>query len=182
MVREAILALLSKEPAHGYELRARLVEALGGLGSRLSPGQIYVTLGRLEKAGLLHGSRVAQSEAPDKKVYEVTPAGREEVTRWLLATDWQDLAPVDFHLKLVAAAETGLADPVSLVDAQRRELLRRLRDADRLLTGAPGDAGPDGAATTVNEVLLLNGAALRLQADLRWLELCEQRWQDGGAA
>ena len=62
---------------------------------------------------------------------------------------------------------TGLADPVSIVDAQRREMLRRLRDAQRAAMEEPdhSDAG-----------LLLEGVVLRLQADLRWLEACERNW------
>ena len=76
-----------------------------------------------------------------------------------------DLA--DFHLKLIAAAAAGLADPLGIVDAQRRELLRRLRDAQRAALDEP--AGSDAA-------LLLEGIVLRLQADLRWLEACEQSW------
>jgi hypothetical protein len=74
---------------------------------------------------------------------------------------------VEFHLKLVAAAAAGLADPLGIVDAQRGELLRRLRDAQRAAMGEPdgSDAG-----------LLLEGIVLRLQADLRWLEACEQSW------
>jgi hypothetical protein len=75
--------------------------------------------------------------------------------------------PVEFHLKLTAAVATGLADPVTLIDAQRRELLRRLRQIQQLAREEPEDG--DGA-------LLLEGSALRLQADVRWLEVCERRW------
>ena len=71
--------------------------------------------------------------------------------------------PAEFHLKLVAAAAAGLADPVALVDTQRRELLRRLRDAQRAAM-----AEPDGRTAA----LLLEGIVLRLQADIRWLEAC----------
>jgi DNA-binding PadR family transcriptional regulator len=166
-MREAMLALLAKEPAHGYELRQRLATALGPVGEVLKPGQVYVTLSRLEKAGLVRGVQVVQSAAPDKKVYEVTPAGREEVAAWLLDSSWPKVAPVEFHLKLVAAAGTGLADPVALIDAQRRELMRRLREVQRLAESQPSEG--DG-------VLLLEGSALRLQADIRWLETCERRW------
>jgi hypothetical protein len=52
LVQEVVLAMLAKEPSHGYELRARLREALGPVGEAMNAGQIYVTLGRLEKAGL----------------------------------------------------------------------------------------------------------------------------------
>jgi DNA-binding PadR family transcriptional regulator len=167
-MRDAILAMLAKEPAHGYELRHRLASALGPVGDVLNPGQIYVTLSRLERAGLVRGVQVAQNAAPDKKVYEVTAAGREAVATWLLDSSWPKVAPVEFHLKLVAAAGTGLADPVALIDAQRRELMRRLREVQRLAESQPAD-GDDG-------VLLLEGSALRLQADIRWLEACEVRW------
>lgn len=168
-MRDAMLALLAKEPAHGYELRQRLTRALGPVGEVLNPGQIYVTLSRLERAGLVRSDQVAQTTAPDKKVYEVTAAGRENVAAWLLDASWAKVAPVEFHLKLVAADTTGLADPLALIDAQRRELLRRLRDVQRLAQDPSVD---------VDGNLLLEGTALRLQADVRWLEACEQRWTD----
>ncbi len=168
-MREAMLAFLAKEPVHGYELRQRLTRALGSVGEVLNPGQIYVTLSRLERAGLVRAGQVAQTTAPDKKVYEVTAAGRESVAAWLLDSSWTKVAPVEFHLKLVAAEATGLADPMALIDAQRRDLLRRLRDVQRLAQDPAADA--DG-------LLLLEGATLRLQADVRWLEACEQHWTD----
>jgi DNA-binding PadR family transcriptional regulator len=166
-MREAILALLAKEPAHGYELRQRLTRALGPIGEVLSPGQVYITLSRLERAGLVRSDQVAQATAPDKKVYEVTARGREQVATWLLDVSWRKVAPAEFHLKLVAAAATGLADPIALIDAQRRDLLRRLRDVQRLAqeVSVDDDSG-----------LILEGSALRLQADVRWLEACERRW------
>jgi DNA-binding PadR family transcriptional regulator len=168
-MREAMLALLAKEPAHGYELRQRLTEALGPIGEVLNPGQVYVTLSRLERAGLVQGVQVEQKLAPDKKVYEVTPAGREQVTTWLLDSSWPRTAPVDFHLKLMAAAATRLADPVTMIDVQRRELLRRLREVQQLAQQEPAD----GVG-----VLLLEGSAIRLQADVRWLESCERWWTE----
>jgi hypothetical protein len=60
-----------------------------------------------------------------------------------------------------------LADPVQLVDTQRRELLRRLHEVQRAVL-----AEPDGSTTG----LLLEGVALRLHADLRWLQACERVW------
>ena len=49
MQQEVVLAMLAKEPSQGYQLRARLDQALGPLGEGINAGQIYVTLGRLEK-------------------------------------------------------------------------------------------------------------------------------------
>jgi Fe2+ or Zn2+ uptake regulation protein len=61
-MREAMLSLLAKEPAHGYELRQRLVKALGPAGGALNPGQVYVTLSRLERSGLVKANEVATSD------------------------------------------------------------------------------------------------------------------------
>jgi DNA-binding PadR family transcriptional regulator len=162
MQKEVVLALLAKEPSHGYELRARLRDALGPLGEGLNAGQIYVTLTRLEKAGLL-----TFQGADDRKVYSLTAAGQQQVARWIAEVSWPRPDLAEFHLKLIAAASAGLADPIAIVDAQRRELLRRLRDAQR---AALDRSHPPDAA------LLLEGVVLRLQADLRWLEACERRW------
>ena len=76
-------------------------------------------------------------------------------------------APAEFHLKLVAAAAAGLADPVRIVDRQRHELLSGLREAQRAAL-----AESTGAVAG----LLLEGVLLRLQADLRWLEACARFW------
>jgi DNA-binding PadR family transcriptional regulator len=168
MRQEVVLAMLAKEPSHGYELRARLRQALGPLGEELNPGQVYVTLTRLEKAGLVASDRAeGLADRPDRKVYALTPDGQQRVAEWLAEVGWPKPDLAEFHLKLVAAAAAGLADPISIVDTQRRELLRRLRDAQRAALAEPegSDAG-----------LLLEGVVLRLQADLRWLEACEQSW------
>ncbi len=168
MQQEVVLALLAKEPSHGYQLRARLREALGPVGEALNAGQIYVTLARLEKAGLVASEPDAGlSDRPDRKVYALTAAGHQRVGSWLTEISWPKPDLAEFHLKLIAAAAARLADPLTIVDAQRRELLRRLRDAQRAAMAEPhgSDAG-----------LLLEGIVLRLQADLRWLEACERNW------
>ena len=76
MQQEAVLAMLAKEPSHGYQLRARLRQALGPLGEAMNDGQVYVTLARLEKAGLVTAEPTAGlPERPDRKMYELTAAG-----------------------------------------------------------------------------------------------------------
>jgi DNA-binding PadR family transcriptional regulator len=170
MQQEAVLAMLAKEPSHGYQLRMRLRDALGPLGEAMNPGQIYVTLTRLEKAGLVASERTGGgTDRPDRKVYGLTPDGQQRVAEWLAEVSWPKPDLAEFHLKLIAAAAAGLADPLSIVDGQRRELLRRLRDAQRAAMAEPDHS--DGA-------LLLEGIVLRLQADLRWLEACEKSWTD----
>jgi DNA-binding PadR family transcriptional regulator len=166
--QEVVLAMLAKEPSSGSRLRARLNDALGPLGEAVNDGQIYVTLSRLEKAGFIarHGT-----EAPEagRKIYGLTAAGQERVAEWLSEVSWPKPDLAEFHLKLVAAAQAGLADPISIVDAQRRELLRRLWEVERAAMDEPENS-PAG--------LLLEGIVLRLQADLRWLEACERAWMD----
>ena len=142
MQQEVVLALLAKEPSYGYELRARLRHALGPLGEAMNDGQVYVTLSRLEKAGLVVSERASGSaDRPDRKVYALAPGGQERVTEWLAEVSWPKPDLAEFHLKLVAAAAAGLADPISIVDAQRRELLRRLRDARARRDGRTGQLG-----------------------------------------
>ena len=170
MQQEVVLAMLAKEPSQGSQLRARLDQALGPLGEAMNDGQIYVTLRRLEKAGLITREGAgASADRPDRKVYVLTAAGEERVAEWLGEVSWPKPDLAEFHLKLIAAAAAGLADPIGIVDMQRRELLRRLRDDQRAQMAEPDDS---------DAALLLEGIVLRLQADLRWLEACERNWID----
>jgi DNA-binding PadR family transcriptional regulator len=172
MQQEVVLAMLAKEPSHGYQLRTRLNDALGPLGDTINAGQIYVTLGRLEKAGLVATeTRESASERSDRKVYALTAAGEERISEWLNEVSWPRPDLAEFHLKLVTATAARLADPIAIVGAQRRELLRRLREAQRAALAEP-------AHSTAG--LLLEGIVLRLQADLRWLETCEREWTERG--
>ena len=68
---------------------------------------------------------------------------------------------------LIAAAQSALADPITISDGQRRDLLRRLREVGRAILAE--QQGSDAA-------LLLEGVVLGLQADLRWLQVCESAW------
>jgi Virulence activator alpha C-term len=72
----------------------------------------------------------------------------------------------EFFMKLILAGKTGIAPPAALIERQRAEYLQALRDLDRLAVAANGDAA---------QSLLIEGAALHLEADLKWLDLCEQR-------
>jgi DNA-binding PadR family transcriptional regulator len=166
MHQEVLLAMLAKEPCHGYELRARLARALGPVAEGISEGQIYVTLTRLEKAGFV--TRIeAPTERSDRKVYCLTAPGQERVTEWLSEVSWPRPDLTEFHMKLIVAAQGALADPISIIDAQRRDLLRRLGDVGRAVIAE--EKGSDAA-------LLLEGIVLRLQADVRWLQECETAW------
>ena len=69
MQQEVVLAMLAKEPSHGYQLRARLRQALGPIGDAMNDGQVYVTLSRLEKAGLAtsEGPRQSATYSPERQ-------------------------------------------------------------------------------------------------------------------
>jgi DNA-binding PadR family transcriptional regulator len=160
MRQEVVLAMLAKEPSYGYQLRTRLRDALGPLGDAMNAGHVYVALTRLEKAGLLAVETSADgADRSDRKVYALTPNGQQRVAEWIAEVGWPKPDLAEFHLKLIAAASAGLADPLTIVDTQR--------DAQRAAM-----AEPDRSAAA----LLLEGVVLRLQADLRWLEACEKNW------
>jgi hypothetical protein len=99
----------------------------------------------------------------------LTASGRERIAGWLDDVAWPRPDLTDFHLKLVVAGSGHLAEPMAIIDAQRRELVRRLRDVQRAAMLEP--AGSHGA-------LLLEGVVLRIQADLAWLDACERTWRD----
>jgi DNA-binding PadR family transcriptional regulator len=173
MQQEVLLSMLSTEPSYGYELQSRLEEALGPLGSTLNGGQVYVTLSRLEKAGLVQtdddGEDGGGVRRPDRKIYVLTGRGEDRVAEWLAEVSWPKPDLAEFHLKLITAAAARLADPIAMIVDQRRELLRRLRDARH---------GVGLAGTSADAALLLEGIMLRLRADLRWLDACESSWTD----
>jgi DNA-binding PadR family transcriptional regulator len=166
-MRYPFLALLASGPAHGYELKQAFEERFGRLLPPLNAGQIYTTLARLERDGLVSADDVAQNGRPNKRVYELTDGGRAALAEWVAAPAPGARLKDEFFVKLVLAGLTGVAEPKALIDRQRREYLQSLRDLDRL--GAERRGGDPAAE------LLIEGAALHLQADLKWLDLCEQR-------
>jgi DNA-binding PadR family transcriptional regulator len=104
-------------------------------------------------------------------VYALTAAGEERIAEWLNEVNWPRPDLAEFHLKLVTASAARLADPIAIVGVQRRELLRRLRAAQRAALQEPAHSAAG---------LLLEGIVLRLQADLLWLETCEREWTERG--
>jgi DNA-binding PadR family transcriptional regulator len=161
-----ILAMLASSPAHGYELKRELEHHFGAALPPLNTGQIYTSLARLERDGLVDADRVAQDSRPNKRVYRLTDAGRAALDDWVAQPTPGTRLRDEFFMKLVLAGRAGIADPRALVERQRGEYLQSLRDLDRLSAGANGDAA---------ESLLIEGAALHLEADLKWLALCEER-------
>lgn len=163
-MRHAVLALLADEPAHGYEIKRALEERFGAVIAPLNAGQVYTTLQRLQRDELVADDAVAQSGRPDKRVYRLTAAGREALREWLGAPSAPTKLRDDFFMKLVLAHSMGLADPAELIARQRAAYLRSLGQLERVLAG-----GADGT-----EALVVEGAALHLEADLKWLDRCEE--------
>ena len=167
-MRNAFLALLSAGPAHGYELKRSFEQAFEGIWPEINAGQIYTTLSRLTRDGLVTSHEVSQADRPNKKVFELTDAGRNALAEWLAEPSEKSRIKDEFFMKLVLAEATGAGDPQQLIDRQRLAYLSDLRS---LTTADNGDTGP------VRE-LLSEGAALHIEADLRWLDLLEQRLDD----
>jgi DNA-binding PadR family transcriptional regulator len=165
-VRQPLLALLAKEPAHGYELKLALEQTFGEAYPSPNIGQIYVTLKRLEQDGFVRSQDVEQATRPNKRVYELTPAGREALTAWVDEPSEGPRVRDEFFIKLVLAPMAGLADRMGLINKQRRHYFGIMRS----LTELQSRMGRDD--TTAR--LLIEGAVLHLQADLDWLERCQE--------
>jgi DNA-binding PadR family transcriptional regulator len=164
-MRHAVLALLADEPAHGYEIKRALEERFGTVISPLNAGQVYTTLQRLQRDELVADDAVAQSGRPDKRVYRLTEAGHRALEEWLGAPSAPTRLRDDFFMKLVLAHSMGLADPAELIARQRAAYLRALGELERVLAAG----GADGTIA-----LVVEGAALHLEADLKWLDRCEE--------
>src|ERR1700735_2556468 len=166
IVRQPLLGLLAKEPAHGYELKLALEQTFGAAYPSPNIGQIYVTLKRLEVDGLVRSQDVEQTTRPNKRVYELTPAGREALRVWVEEPNEGRRVRDDFFVKLILAPMAGLADRIELMNRQRRHYLGIMRSLTQL------QASTESADTPGR--LLIEGAILHLQADLDWLERCQE--------
>ena len=164
-MRHAVLALLADRPAHGYEIKRGLDERFGSVVAPLNAGQVYTTLQRLQRDELVADDPVAQRGRPDKRVYRLTEAGDRALREWLGAPSAPTRLRDDFFMKLVFAQSLGLADPAELIARQRAAYLRSLGELERVLA----DGGADGTTA-----LVVEGAALHLEADLKWLDRCEE--------
>lgn len=168
----ALLGLLSGRPLHGYELRAAYEDDLVP-HSQLNIGQVYTTLERLERDGLVTHALVAQTERPDKKVYDLTDQGWEELQRWL-----DTPAPMGLDLRNEAFLKVGLArrladlDVARVVATERRACFERLAEVSHAKAQAERDGEP------LAKVMLLELAEFRLEAFLHWLERCMERIQE----
>jgi DNA-binding PadR family transcriptional regulator len=169
MLKHTLLGLLVQEPRHGYELKNAFETMLGGTWP-LNIGQVYSTLNRLERDGLVESEVVTQELLPDRKVYSITEGGREELAHWL-AEPADDTIRVkdEFFVKLLVHQLVGSNGALALLWKQRQVNMRTLAQLTSLLS----DPALDGATK-----LLIEGAILHVEADLKWLDLCEERLKE----
>lgn len=167
-VKHALLGLLTQRPMHGYELKSAFEETVGTLWE-LNIGQIYNTLRLLERDGQVEmQGQEQEGRGPPRKVYAITEAGRQELSRWMAEPVRQPRRFKDaFYIKLVFYKLLGLGDVETLIWNQRQAYLQVLRQLNDLRTEVDAEADP---FTT----LLLEGGAFHLEADLRWLDRCEE--------
>ena len=165
-MRLPLLALLAKEPAHGYELKQALEQTFGSAYPSPNIGQIYVTLQRLARDGLVRCEDVVQTNRPNKRVYELTGAGQAALADWVETPSDGAHVRDQFFMKLVLAPMAGTADRMALINKQRRHYLNLMRGLSKLASATSRD---DRVAR-----LLIEGAMLHLQADLDWLERCQE--------
>jgi DNA-binding PadR family transcriptional regulator len=162
-VSATMLGLLEPEPSHGYELK-RAYDRRFGQDRPLPFGQVYATLGRLERDGRVRVDGTETGGGPERKLYAITPEGVEELERWLAEPE----AP-EPHLQTVLFTKVVLAllsgrDADRFLDAQRAAHLARMRE----LTAQRRAGG-------IADALVTDYALFHLEADLRWIDLTASR-------
>jgi DNA-binding PadR family transcriptional regulator len=162
------LGLLAERPLHGYELKAAY-EAELVPATQLNYGQVYTTLERLARDGLVAHEVVTQAERPDKKVYALTKEGRKELQGWFQAPAHLDLdLRNETFVKLILARHLDNADPLKVLSVERRACLERLHEVTQARARA------DKEKASLQTTLLLDLAVLRLEAFIKWLDRCEE--------
>lgn len=170
-VKNTLLALLYLHPMHGYELGKQLTTLVHAEWD-VKPGQIASTLARLKESHLVDYEMEAAADAPDRKVYMLTDDGLHELESWYLTPEVRDYRLGDiFYVKLVLSLVGAPVSPEQVLMNQRRELYQQLHTVTELRR----QADPQ---TQLPWVLLLDSAVMHLEADLRWIEMCEARLPD----
>ncbi|WP_432107174.1 PadR family transcriptional regulator [Streptomyces sp. AA1529] len=162
-IGHTLLGLLETGPRHGYDLKRAFDERFGQ-DKPLHYGQVYSTMSRLLKNGLVEVEGREPGEGPERKRYAITDAGVTDVQEWLVTPEKPEpYLHSTLYTKLVLALLTG-RDGAALLDTQRAEHLRLMRELTRRKTG--GDLA---------DQLICDHALFHLEADLRWLETAAAR-------
>ncbi|GAA1650846.1 PadR family transcriptional regulator [Actinoplanes couchii] len=157
-IATAFLALLESRPRHGYDLKQAYDQHFGH-DRPLHYGQVYTTLAKLLRNGLVTVDGDETSGGPDRKRYTVTEAGVTDVQRWLEEPETpQQYLQSNLYAKVIGALLTGRS-AAAVLDAQRDEHLTAMRELTR--RKGQGDLA---------DRLICDHALFHLDADLRWLE------------
>lgn len=165
-LKEGLLCLLAGGDSHGYELKVHL-EATTGETWQVNVGQIYTTLQRLERDGL-----VVHSNGDDGRVvYSLTKAGRTAAIEWIeepveLAVANRD----EISLKVLMAIRSGIQDPRRVIERQRGSTMALLQDYTTLKS--------DEDAEDIGWLLYLDRLVFSAEAELRWLDKVESRLEE----
>ncbi|MDT0156796.1 PadR family transcriptional regulator [Microbacterium sp. ARD32] len=165
-VRQSLLAILDQGPCYGYQLRAEFDRRTGSTWP-LNVGQIYNTLERLERDGLV---RKGDIDDQGHVYYEITDAGRAEVRDWLDSPVLRQAGTRDeLPIKLALAATLPGVDVAAIVQRQRKASLAALQELRRVqFAGAAG--GEELAWQLVADSLIFQA-----EAEVRWLDHVESR-------
>jgi DNA-binding PadR family transcriptional regulator len=171
-VKEGLLALLQDGPRYGYQLKTEFEAATGGVWP-LNVGQVYTTLDRLERDGLVEmrgTTEVTSDTNPAQKTYAITTDGVAALGEWWEAVPADDPPPRDeLMLKVLMAIERGHHHALAVLTRQRTVLLTLLQ-AKRRERRELGE-------TSLASLLVTDALVARAEADLRWLDTCEAQIQ-----
>ncbi len=169
-IRQGLLALLEQAPMYGYQLRTEF-ESRTGATWPLNVGQVYTTLSRLERDGLVEPQG---DDGEGHVVYRITEAGREAVREWFATPVTRTTPPRDeLAIKLAVAVTLPGVDVRSVVQRQRTATVRALQDYTRLKHRATEAGGISGA--DLAWLLVLDALVFQAEAEVRWLDHCEAR-------
>jgi DNA-binding PadR family transcriptional regulator len=163
-VRHALLALLTEGPKYGLKLREEF-EARTGEVWPLNVGQVYTTLQRLERDGLI-ASDSSESETTQQRGFRITEEGRREVSTWL-STPPAVVPPRDeLVIKVLVALDVPGVDVAKVLQSHRRRLVELMQTYTRLKEDALDD---------VRVALVVDAELFRLDALIRWLDSADAR-------
>lgn len=162
-VPRTLLGLLEAGPSHGYDLK-RAYDRLFPSERPLAYGQVYATLARLLRNGMVSAEGLAPGEGPDRKVYAITEAGVTDVQAWLSTPERpQEYLQNALYTKVVLALMSDRS-ATEILSAQRAEHLAAMREFNRRKQS--GDLA---------DQLICDHALFHLEADLKWLDMTASR-------
>ncbi|WP_328341055.1 PadR family transcriptional regulator [Streptomyces violaceus] len=169
-IRHGLPAVLAAGPRYGSRLRTDFETRTGGTWP-LNIGQVYTTLGRLERDGLVAQEGVDEA---GRALYALTEAGRAELRAWYARPVERAGPPRDEPaIKLVMAVGADGVDVREVVEAQRRHVAQALHDLVRQRAEALA-RGPEHPRE-VARLLVLERLVFQAEAEARWLDHCEAR-------